>query len=161
MGLSGVEETDPSGVLARAAVTVYELMSVLRGAGLTNHLPHALVRVHQLQKTMKGVEMKDMAPLVMASPELVNIMCAASEDPNHVEEVRISGFHVPWNGKTDLSSVEDITERRDDPGKGVLSRPGSSQVNSNVVKEVEKAVGMQPCPTHGMDHGIADPECVA
>eukprot|EP00971_Amphidinium_carterae_P209917 4163995-Amphidinium_carterae.1 len=20
---------------------------------------------------------------------------------------------------------------------------------------------MQPCPTHGMDHGIADPECVA
>eukprot|EP00971_Amphidinium_carterae_P341064 6479682-Amphidinium_carterae.2 len=22
-------------------------------------------------------------------------------------------------------------------------------------------MGMQPCPTHGMDHGIADPECVA
>eukprot|EP00971_Amphidinium_carterae_P306507 6090631-Amphidinium_carterae.1 len=22
-------------------------------------------------------------------------------------------------------------------------------------------MGMQPCPKHGMDHGIADPECVA
>eukprot|EP00971_Amphidinium_carterae_P300475 5969978-Amphidinium_carterae.1 len=127
MGLSGVEETDPSGVLARAAVTMYELMSVLREAGLTNHLPHALVRVHHLQKMMKGVEMKDMAPLVMASPELVNIMRVAHEDPKHVEEVRISGFRVPWNSKTELSSVEDITARRDDPGKGVLSRPGSAQ----------------------------------
>eukprot|EP00971_Amphidinium_carterae_P150078 2974988-Amphidinium_carterae.1 len=34
MGLSGVEETDPSGILARAAVTMYELMRVLREAGL-------------------------------------------------------------------------------------------------------------------------------
>eukprot|EP00971_Amphidinium_carterae_P033152 652733-Amphidinium_carterae.1 len=127
MGLTGVEETDPSGVLARAAVTVYELMSVLREAGLTNHLPHALVRVHHLHKMMKGVEMKDMAPLVMASPELVNIMRVATEDPKKVEEVRISGFHVPWNGKTDLSSAEELVAGRTDPGKGVLSRPGSSQ----------------------------------
>eukprot|EP00971_Amphidinium_carterae_P210912 4184900-Amphidinium_carterae.1 len=65
--------------------------------------------------------MKDMAPLVMASPELVNIMCMAHEDPKHVEEVRISTFHVPWDGSTELSSIEDDTARREDPGKGVLS----------------------------------------
>eukprot|EP00971_Amphidinium_carterae_P025619 505394-Amphidinium_carterae.2 len=161
MGLSGVEETDPSGILARAAVTMYELMSVLKEAGLTNHLPHALVRIHHLQKMMKGVEMKDMAPLIMASPELVKIMNVAHEDPGHMEEVRISNFHVPWDSDTEISSIDDIIARRDDPGPSVLSRPGSTQINSNIVKEVEKTVGMQACPTHGMDHGIADPECVA
>eukprot|EP00971_Amphidinium_carterae_P092434 1830052-Amphidinium_carterae.2 len=68
LGLSGVEETNPGGVLARAAVTLYELMTMLKEAGLTNHLPHALVRIHHLQKTLRGVDMKDMAPLIMAPP---------------------------------------------------------------------------------------------
>eukprot|EP00971_Amphidinium_carterae_P031713 624694-Amphidinium_carterae.1 len=68
-----------------------------------------------------------MAPLVMASPELVNIMGVAHEDPTHVEEVRISNFCVPWDSNTELSSIEDLTARGEDPGKGVLSRPGSAQ----------------------------------
>eukprot|EP00971_Amphidinium_carterae_P349608 6491105-Amphidinium_carterae.1 len=91
---------------------------------------------------MKGVEMKDMAPLVMASPELVKIMSLAHEDPGHMEEVRIANFRVPWDSETEISSIDDIIARRDDPGTGVASRPGSTQVNSNIVKEVEKTVGM-------------------
>eukprot|EP00971_Amphidinium_carterae_P099828 1974277-Amphidinium_carterae.1 len=121
MGLSGVEETDPSGILARAAVTMYKLMIVLKEVGLTNHLPHALVRIHHLQKIMKGVEMKDIAHLIMASPELVKIMNVAHEDPEHMEEVRISNFRVPLDIETEISSIDDITARRDDPGTGVYS----------------------------------------
>eukprot|EP00971_Amphidinium_carterae_P092435 1830052-Amphidinium_carterae.3 len=78
-----------------------------------------------------------------------------------MEEVRISNFYVPWENEREVAPIDDILTEKDDPGVGVLSRPGLTQINSNVVKEVEKTVGMQACPTHGMDHGIADPECVA
>eukprot|EP00971_Amphidinium_carterae_P271575 5388430-Amphidinium_carterae.1 len=52
-------------------------------------------------------------------------------------------------------------ESETDPESGLRAGSGKAQICSNIVKEVEQEVGMQPCPTHGMDHGIADPECVA
>eukprot|EP00971_Amphidinium_carterae_P114432 2267365-Amphidinium_carterae.1 len=99
LGLSTAEETTPASVLARAAVTMYELMNLLNETGMTNHLPYALVRIHHLQKTSKTLTVKDMVPLIMASPELVCIMNAAHTDPTVIEEVHISRFHVPWESQ--------------------------------------------------------------
>eukprot|EP00971_Amphidinium_carterae_P333854 6468845-Amphidinium_carterae.1 len=59
LGLSSEEETTPASVLARAAVTMYELMSLLNETGMTNHLPCALVRIHHLQRTSKTLTVKD------------------------------------------------------------------------------------------------------
>eukprot|EP00971_Amphidinium_carterae_P208940 4145054-Amphidinium_carterae.7 len=137
---------------------MYELMGLLNEIGMTNHLPYALVRIHHLQKTSKALDVKDVAPLTMASPELVHIMSAAHKEPAVREEVSISNFHVPWERQElfEDMSVEDMS-----PGHVVLDGPGNTQINANIAQDVEKAVGMQSCPTHGMDHGIADPECVA
>eukprot|EP00971_Amphidinium_carterae_P109733 2173622-Amphidinium_carterae.1 len=92
----------------------------------------------------------------MASPELVRIMSAAQTDPTAIEEVHIAGFNVPWE-RQEMPEI-DVTGS---PGGIVLDAPGHTQINANVVKDVERTMGMQPCPKHGMDHGIADPECVA
>eukprot|EP00971_Amphidinium_carterae_P211346 4193442-Amphidinium_carterae.1 len=92
----------------------------------------------------------------MASPELVRIMNAAQTDPQAIEEVQISGFNVPW--ETQEMPEREVAEHS---GGTVLGAPGHTQINANVVKDVERTMGMQPCPKHGMDHGIADPECVA
>eukprot|EP00971_Amphidinium_carterae_P007710 152558-Amphidinium_carterae.1 len=55
--------------------------------------------------------------------------------------------------------IEDESEIKPESGSRVGS--GEIQIGSNIVQDVEREVGMQACPTHGMDHGIADPECVA
>eukprot|EP00971_Amphidinium_carterae_P248353 4930433-Amphidinium_carterae.1 len=96
LGLSTEQDTAPANILARAAVTMYELMNLLNDTGMINHLPYALVRIHHLQKTLKTLTVKDMVPLIMASPELVRIVNAAQTDPTVTEEVHISGFNVPW-----------------------------------------------------------------
>eukprot|EP00971_Amphidinium_carterae_P099073 1959167-Amphidinium_carterae.1 len=75
---------------------MYELMGLLNETGVINHLPYALVRIHHLQKTSKTLTVKDMAPLIMASPELVHIMSAAHKEPAVIEEVNVSNFYVPW-----------------------------------------------------------------
>eukprot|EP00971_Amphidinium_carterae_P173362 3436633-Amphidinium_carterae.1 len=90
LGLSTEQDTSPANVLARAAVTMYELMNLLNEAGMVNHLPYALVRIHHLQRTSKTLTVKDMVPLIMASPELVRIMSAAQKDPLVIEEVHIA-----------------------------------------------------------------------
>eukprot|EP00971_Amphidinium_carterae_P255802 5078757-Amphidinium_carterae.1 len=65
----------------------------------------------------------------MASPELVRIMNAAHKDPTEVEEVHISGFHVPWE-KQEIPE-EDLA-RMASPGCVVLDAPGHTQINANV-----------------------------
>eukprot|EP00971_Amphidinium_carterae_P123073 2436779-Amphidinium_carterae.1 len=106
---------------------MYELMSLLNDAGMVNHLPYALVRIHHLQKTMKTLTVKDMVPLIMASPELVRIMNAAQKDPLVVEEVHIAGFNVPWETQEmpDMGAAEQS-------GGTVLSAPENTQINANV-----------------------------
>eukprot|EP00971_Amphidinium_carterae_P129333 2561636-Amphidinium_carterae.1 len=42
LGLSTEQETAPANILARAAVTMYELMNLLNDTGMINHLPYAL-----------------------------------------------------------------------------------------------------------------------
>eukprot|EP00971_Amphidinium_carterae_P107105 2121757-Amphidinium_carterae.1 len=102
-----------------------------------------------------------MSPLVMSSPELIKIMHAAHHEPEKLEEVNISNLRVPWHNAICLGSMEIGVESEIDPESGLRAGSGEVQICSNIVKEVEQEMGMQPCPTHGMDHGIADPECVA
>eukprot|EP00971_Amphidinium_carterae_P303633 6033212-Amphidinium_carterae.1 len=147
LGLSTEQDTSPANVLAKAAVTMYELMSLLNDAGMVNHLPYALVRIHHLQRTSKTLNVKDMVPLIMASPELVRIMNAAQKDPLVIEEVHIAGFNVPW----ETQEMPDV-EVAEQSGGTVLGAPENTQINANVVKGVERTMGMQPCPKHGMDH---------
>eukprot|EP00971_Amphidinium_carterae_P339396 6477172-Amphidinium_carterae.1 len=108
---------------------MYELMNLLNETGMINHLPYALVRIHHLQKTSKTLNVKDMIPLIMASPELVRIMNATHTDPMVIEEVHISGFHVPWERQE--------TQETESPGTSssggvVLDAPGHTQINANV-----------------------------
>eukprot|EP00971_Amphidinium_carterae_P091143 1804100-Amphidinium_carterae.1 len=63
LGVSTDAEAAPEEVLARAALTIYELMSILEKTELTNHLPYALVRIHHLQQALQGVSVGDMSPL--------------------------------------------------------------------------------------------------
>eukprot|EP00971_Amphidinium_carterae_P308910 6138273-Amphidinium_carterae.1 len=98
-----------------------------------------------------------MSPLVMSSPELIKIMHATHHEPEKLEEIKISNLRVPWHNAICLESME--SEIKPEPGSRVGS--GEIQIGSNIVQDVEQEVGMQACPTHGMDHGIADPECVA
>eukprot|EP00971_Amphidinium_carterae_P155157 3076814-Amphidinium_carterae.1 len=102
-----------------------------------------------------------MSPLVMSSPELIKIMHAVHHEPEKLEEVKISNLRVPWHNAICLESmeIEDQSEIKPESGSRVGS--GEIQIVSNIVQDVEQEVGMQACPTHGMDHGIADPECVA
>eukprot|EP00971_Amphidinium_carterae_P088244 1745513-Amphidinium_carterae.1 len=136
-------------------------MSILENTELTNHLPYAMVRIHHLQQALQGVSVGDMSPLVMSSPELIKIMHAVHQEPEKLEEVKISNLRVPWHNAICLGSMEivDGSEIQTESG----SRVGSEEIQivSNIVQDVEQEVGMQACPTHGMDHGIADPECVA
>eukprot|EP00971_Amphidinium_carterae_P297008 5900456-Amphidinium_carterae.1 len=76
LGVSTDEDSAPEEVLARAALTIYEIMSILEKTELTNHLPYAMVRIHHLQQALQGVNVGDMGPLVMSSPELIKIMHA-------------------------------------------------------------------------------------
>eukprot|EP00971_Amphidinium_carterae_P290572 5769550-Amphidinium_carterae.1 len=61
-------------------------MSILEKADLTNHLPYAMVRIHDLQQAQKGMSVGDMSPLVMSSPELLKIMHAAHHQPEKLDE---------------------------------------------------------------------------
>eukprot|EP00971_Amphidinium_carterae_P221446 4396141-Amphidinium_carterae.1 len=54
LGISTKEDSAPEEVLARAALTIYEMMSILEKIDLTNHLPYAMVRIHHLQQALKG-----------------------------------------------------------------------------------------------------------
>eukprot|EP00971_Amphidinium_carterae_P199141 3952060-Amphidinium_carterae.1 len=42
LGISTDADSSPEEVLARAALTIYELMSTLEKTELTNHLPYAM-----------------------------------------------------------------------------------------------------------------------
>eukprot|EP00971_Amphidinium_carterae_P244479 4854510-Amphidinium_carterae.1 len=120
-----------------------------------------MVRIHHLQQALQGVSVGDMSPLVMSSPELIKIMQVVHHEPDKLEEVQISNLRVPWHNAICLGSMEIVDESEIKTESG--SRVGSEkiQIVSNIVQDVEQEVGMQACPTHGMDHGIADPECVA
>eukprot|EP00971_Amphidinium_carterae_P192830 3826510-Amphidinium_carterae.1 len=75
-----------------------------------------------------------------------------------MEEVVISTFRVPWVQPTEMEITGTGSETTTIPGAVVHYASGEAQVNSNVVKDAEQEVGMRACPTHGMDHGIADPD---
>eukprot|EP00971_Amphidinium_carterae_P304930 6059614-Amphidinium_carterae.1 len=106
LGISTDEDAAPEEVLARAALTIYEMMSILEKTDLTNHLPYAMVRIHHLQQALKGVSVRDVSPLVMSSQELIKIMNAAHHEPEKLDEVNISNLRVPWHNAICLGSME-------------------------------------------------------